>query len=196
MFHTIPEPLLKRMHELEERDAADRLNGTPHLQRLRQIPQETGRFLVLLCATAPAGQVLEIGTSAGYSSLWLSLACQQRGDQLTTFEVLPEKVALARETFRSAEVEPLARLVQGDARQMLNDYQEVAFCFLDAEKDVYMDCYELLVPNLVPGGLLTVDNVISHADELQPFIERATSDPRLDAIVVPIGKGVLVGRKV
>jgi caffeoyl-CoA O-methyltransferase len=196
MFHTIPEPLLKRMHELEERDAADRLNGTPHLQRLRQIPQETGRFLVLLCATAPAGQVLEIGTSAGYSSLWLSLACQQRGDQLTTFEVLPEKVALARETFRSAEVEPLARLVQGDARQMLNDYQEVAFCFLDAEKDVYMDCYELLVPNLVPGGLLTVDNVISHADELQPFIERATSDPRLDAIVVPIGKGVLVGRKI
>ncbi len=88
------------MHDLEERDARDRLDGTPQAQRLRQIPPETGRFLAILLAAAPPGKVIEVGTSAGYSGLWLSLACRLRGDRLITFEKNPEKVRLAQETFR------------------------------------------------------------------------------------------------
>jgi caffeoyl-CoA O-methyltransferase len=196
MFHSIPEAILQRMQELEQRDAVDRKDGTPRMQRLRQIPPETGRFLALLCASAPVGQVIEIGSSAGYSTLWLSLACQSRQDRLTGFEVLPEKVALARETFRLAGVEAMIDLVEGDARQVIDRYTEVAFCFLDAEKEIYADCYEKIVPNLVSGGLLVADNVISHAEELRPFVERALNDPRVDAVVVPIGKGELVCRKI
>ena len=195
MFHNIPEPVLKRMRELEQRDRRDRQDGTPQLQRLRQIPPETGKFLGLLCASAPAGQVLEIGTSGGYSSLWLYLACQLRGDRLTTFELLPEKVILAQETFRLAGVESQLELIRGDARELISQYHEIAFCFLDAEKDVYLDCYEKIVPNMVPGGLLVADNVISHADELGPFVEQVLHAPGVDALVVPIGKGELVVRK-
>ena len=195
MFHTIPEPILKRMHILEEQDAQDRQDGTPRLERLRQIPPETGKFLALLCASAPRGGVLEVGTSGGYSSLWISLACKARGDHLTTFEILEEKVARAVETFEAAEVGSLIQLIHGDARHVITGYTNVAFCFLDAERDIFRDVYEKLVPNLVPGGILAADNVISHAAELGDFLPRAESDPRVDALVMPIGKGVLVCRK-
>ena len=71
----------------------------------------------------------------------------------------------------------------------------ISFCFLDAEKELYADCYELVVPNLVPGGILVADNAISHAETLQPMLDRALSDERVDALIVPIGMGELVCRK-
>jgi predicted O-methyltransferase YrrM len=184
------------MRYLEAIDTQDRQDGTPMLQRMRQIPPETGRFLALMAVSAPQGAFVEIGTSAGYSTLWLALVCRETGRTITTFEVLEEKVALARETFRLAQVEDVVSLVAGDAREHLADCNDIAFCFLDAEKDVYADCYELVVPHLVPGGLLVADNAINHRETLQPMLDRALSDERVDAVIVPIGKGELVCRRV
>jgi predicted O-methyltransferase YrrM len=195
MFHNIPEAILKRMRELEAQDAADREDGTPRLQRLRQIPPVTGKFLALLCANAPTGGVMEVGTSGGYSSLWLSLACKERGNHLTTFEILEEKVSRADETFEAAKIKSQIQLIHGDARDVISGYTDIAFCFLDAERDIYTDVYEKMIDNIVPGGIITVDNVISHADELAGFVSHVENDPRVDALVVPIGKGILVCRK-
>ena len=195
MFQTIPEPVILRMAYLEAIDARDRTDDTPQTQRLRQIPPETGRFLALMAASAPEGSLIEIGTSAGYSALWISLALDGRSDKLQTFEVLPNKISLARESFRLAEIENRVELIAADARQQLKNYSQIAFCFLDAEKDIYQDCYDLVIPNLVPGGWLLADNVISHQADLQPFVERAYADVRVDALVVPIGKGLLLCRK-
>ena len=195
MFHNIPEPILKCMRELEAQDSIDREDGTPRGQRLRQIPPVTGKFLALLCASAPKGRVLEVGTSGGYSSLWLSLACRERGDRLTTFEILEEKVARAHETFDAAGLSGHIQLIHGDARHVISGYTGVAFCFLDAEKEVYLDVYERVVPNLLPGGILAADNAINHAESLAGFLDRTVNDPRGDALVVPVGKGVLVFRK-
>ena len=196
MFHDIPAPVSERMRYLEEIDTRDREDGTPRLERLRQIPPETGRFIALLAASAPEGAWIEIGASAGYSALWLALACRVAKTKLTTFEVLPEKVALAAESLRVADVEDVIDLVEGDARDHLAGMTGVAFCFLDAEKEVYGDCYEAVVPNLVPGGLLVADNAINHRETLQPVLDRALSDDRVDALIVPIGKGELVCRKI
>jgi len=195
MFQNIPKPILNRMRVLEAQDALDREDGTPRPQRLRQIPPVTGKFLALLCASAPKGGVLEVGTSGGYSSLWLSLACRERGDHLTTFEILEEKIVRANETFEAAEVSDQIQLIHGDARQVISGYKEVAFCFLDAEKEIYLDIYERVVPNLVPGGILAADNAINHAEALADFIAQAENDSRVDAMVVPIGKGIFVCRK-
>jgi len=195
MFENIAQSVLDRMEVLERADATDRLDGTSRMDRLRQIPPDTGRFLAILAAGAPEGELIEVGTSAGYSTLWLALACQATGRTLTTFEILPEKVALARETFRLAEVEHLVNLVEGDAIEHLAGLTEVAFCFLDAEKEVYAECYEAVVPNLVSGGLLVADNAINHRETLRPMLDRALTDPRVDAVIVPIGKGELVCRK-
>jgi predicted O-methyltransferase YrrM len=86
-------------------------------------------------------------------------------------------------------------LVVGDAREHLPDYGNIAFCFLDAEKEVYGDCYEGVVPNMVNGGLLVADNAINHRETLQPMLDRALGDERVDALIVPIGKGELVCRR-
>jgi caffeoyl-CoA O-methyltransferase len=196
MFHSIRQSILERMQYLEQIDARDRKDGTPRLQRLRQVPAETGRFLALLAANAPAGAYLEIGTSGGYSTLWLAVACEMLGRSITTFEVLPEKATLARETFRVAQVEGLIKLVEGDARDYVPHYDAIAFCFLDAEKEVYGECYEAVIPKLVQGGLLVADNAVNQQEVLAPMLDRALADERVDSLIVPIGKGVLVCRKV
>ncbi len=195
MFHSIRPPILGRMAYLEARDAADRDDGTPRMQRLRQIPPETGRFLALLAASVPWGAWLQVGTSAGYSTLWLSLAAARMDQRVTTFEILPEKLALAQETFRAAGVEHLVELKAGDACDHIAAFDNIAFCFLDAEKDVYADVYDLVVPRMVPGGILVADNAINFRESLQPMLDRALSDERVDALIVPIGKGELVCRK-
>ncbi len=140
VFEAITPAMAARMQALEAMDAADRSDGTPHAKRLRQIPPETGRFLAILAASAPAGNLVEVGTSAGYSALWLSLACRARGD-------------------------------------------------------VLWPCAAQLAGRLVPGGILTADNVISHAHEIPGVAERILADPRLDGVVVPIGSGVLLARR-
>jgi caffeoyl-CoA O-methyltransferase len=183
MFNEIPRSVLDRMHVLEQRDSQDRADGTTRMERLRQIPPETGRFIALWAAASPGGSIIEVGTSAGYSTLWLALACRATGRTITTFEILPDKARLARETFEQAEV-----------RDVVN-FGEVGFCFLDAEKEVYSACYEEIVPKLVPGGILIADNAISHQGDLQPMLDRALVDARVDAMIVPIGTGELVCRK-
>ncbi len=195
MFHDIPAPMLARMHVLEAIDAQDRLDGTSRLQRLRQIPPETGRFLALLAASAPPGACIEVGTSAGYSALWLALACRETGRKLLTFEVLAEKVALAQETFRLAAVSDVVTLTAGDAREHLSSLRDIAFCFLDAEKEIYAEVYSLVIPLLAPGGILVADNAINHRETLAPMLDHALADSRVDALIVPIGKGELVCRK-
>lgn len=191
----MPDAVRQRMAFLEAKDRQDRDDGTPRLQRLRQISPETGRFIALLAALAPPGQYIEIGTSAGYSTLWLGLACRQVGRRITTFEVLPEKVSLARETLALTGFDDVVELVAGDALDHLPGLSDIAFCFLDAEKEVYQQCYDLVIPRLVSGGILVADNAIDHRDTLQPLIDAALADARVDAMVVPFDRGELLCRK-
>jgi caffeoyl-CoA O-methyltransferase len=195
MFHSIPAAIGQRMRQLEAQDRRDRTDGTPRSERLRQITPETGRFLALLACLVPKGDYIEIGTSAGYSTLWLALACRQMGRSITTFEILPEKAALARDTFRQAGVEDVVRLVEADALDALDRRRRLSFCFLDAEKEMYAGYYDAVIPCLVPGGLLVADNAIDHRPALEVMLARALDDQRVDALIVPVGKGELLCRK-
>lgn len=177
---------------LEDLDRQHRSEGAPSNIRLRQVPRETGKFLAIMASLAPAGTYLEIGTSGGYSALWLALACRELGRKLITFEILPQKVDIARETFRAAEVEDVVELIQGDARGYLGNYSDISFCFLDAEKEMYRECYEQLVPNMTERGILIADNVISHKNILEGMVEHALSDQQVDSMVVPVGSGLLL----
>jgi len=196
MFHNINISIRKRMEYLEELDTKDRIDGTPRIERLRQIPPETGKFVSLLAASAPKGEFLEIGTSAGYSALWIALACKLNGNKLITFEILEEKAELARETFELTGLQDVVELIEGDARDYIQNYQNISFCFLDAEKEVYEDCYDLIIPNMVKGGILVADNAINHYETLKPMLDKALADERVDALILPISKGELVCRKI
>jgi predicted O-methyltransferase YrrM len=194
MFYEIPEAMLFRMCELERIDSIDRVDGTPRLKRLRQISPEVGKFIAILAASVPAGRFIEIGTSAGYSTLWLALACRAVGRKITTYELLDEKAELARQTFDAAGVWDAVEFIHGDALDCLPKLKDVAFCFLDAEKEIYDRCYEALLPNMVTGGILVADNAINHQLTLKPMLDRVLEDKRVDALIVPIGNGELVCR--
>ena len=196
MFGKIDTKILDRMKYLEELDAADRRDGTERMKRLRQIPPETGRFLAIMASMVPDGDFIEIGTSAGYSTLWLALAAREKNHRVTTFELLEDKIKLAGETFLVSGVNDVVELIGGDAKQSLDKYDNISFCFLDAEKEDYERYYDIIIPRLVSGGLLIADNAINHFETLKPMIDKALGDSRVDTLVVPIGKGELVCRKI
>lgn len=195
MFGNISREMKDRMRYLEEIDKKDRIDGTPRL-KLRQIPPETGKFLALISSNCPEGDFVEVGTSAGYSSMWISLACMERNIKLKTFEILPEKIKLARETFKEANIENYVELFEGNGIELIKPFENIAFCFLDAEKETYKEFYDLIIPRLVKKGILVADNAISHYDTLRLMIDKALNDNRVDSLVVPIGKGELVCRKI
>lgn len=195
MFNNIPEKVLERMNYLFEIDKNDRNDGTPRLERLHQIPPETGKFIALQLASSPEGKAVEIGTSAGYSSMWLGLACRETNKKLFTFELLEEKIKLAKETFELTTFNDVITLVEGDALNNLDSFDDIAFCFLDCEKSMYYECYEKIIPKMVKGGILVADNAINHYDALKPMIDLALNDERVDSVVIPIGKGELLCRK-
>ena len=108
---------------------------------------------------------------------------------------LDEKVKIAKETFNLTNTTDIIELVHGDARKYLHNYKNISFCFLDAEKEVYDQCYDLIIPNMVKGGILIADNAINHKETLQPMIDKALNDERVDSLIVTQGKGELLCRK-
>jgi len=102
---------------------------------------------------------------------------------------------MAKETFELSKTTETIALIEGDALEYLVDIKNISFCFLDAEKEIYQDCYDLVIPRMCAGGIFIADNAINHASTLQPMIDYALGDQRVDGVVVPVGKGVLYCRK-
>jgi len=119
----------------------------------------------------------------------------RRDIKVKTYEILPQKVKLAKETFKLAGIENYVELYEGDVLEYLEDVKDISFCFLDAAKDVYEQCYDIIIPNMKRHGILVADNAISHQNILKPMLEKAINDDRLDSLIVPIGNGELVCRK-
>lgn len=185
------------LDELERRDALERERGAPRRERLRQVTPDVGRFLHTLVLAIRPRSILEIGTSGGYSTVWLATAARPVGAAMTTLEIDPVKVERATSNLREAGVDDVVTIVQGDAFDYLRARREpFNFVFLDAEKEDYVRFLELTVPLLSVGGLLVADNLISHAQELAQFRRRAESDPHLSTVVVPIGRGELLAARI
>ena len=181
------------MSRLEGRDAQERDSGVSRSERLRQVSPEVGRFLHTIVLAARPANILEIGTSGGYSTLWLASAARMTGGSVTTLEIDPVKVELARQSVADAGLGDIVQIVEGDAFAHLRAPRDpVGFCFLDAEKEDYEAFYGLAVPMLSRGGVLVADNVLSHREELESFTARALNDQRMSAVVVPIGRGELL----
>jgi predicted O-methyltransferase YrrM len=160
------------------------------LARYRNVEPETAALLAVLVRATGARRLLEIGTSNGYSTIWLADAAASTGGRVVSLEVDPARTALARENLESAGVE--AELLTRDAGGVLQDAADGAwdFVFLDAERPAYVSYWPELVRTLAPRGLLAVDNVLSHEHELVDFTQLVEDDPRVTSALVPIGAGV------
>ena len=185
------------MSRLEAQDAAERERGTAREVRLRQISPDVGRFLHTMVLTRRPRTIVEIGTSGGYSTIWLSLAARDVGARVTTLEIDSKKVAVASANLREAGLDGVAAIVAGDAAVYLRARKDpFDFVFLDAEKEDYAAYLDVVVPLLSPGGVLVADNLLSHEEDLAPFRDRALADERLSGLIVPIGRGELLAVKV
>jgi len=149
---------------------------------MMNVPPEDGRLLRLLAESMGARHVVEIGTSNGYSGIWLCLALRGTGGRLTTYEIADWRAKLARENFARAGVEQFVTLVEGDAHQKVKAVEgPVDLLFLDADKEGYLDYLAKLRPKLRPGGLIVAHNMRRPAPA-PDYIEAVTTDPGLETL--------------
>ena len=180
----------------EENDAA----ANERSRRMLNITRDTGEFLAVLVRATAARRVLEIGTSNGYSTLWLADAARQIGGFVTTVEFAEEKARLATANFDRSGLSQFIELVHDDAGRFLERSYPSAYdmIFLDSERVDYPGWWRDLSRVLRPGGLLIVDNATSPpqaALEMVPFVALVRADPRFSTCLVPVGKGEFLAVK-
>jgi predicted O-methyltransferase YrrM len=162
------------------------------------VPEEDGRILRLLTETVGATNVVEIGTSVGYSGIWFCLALRKTGGKLTTFEIDPGRARQARENFARAGVHPSVTLIEGDAHQEVLRFKEpIDVLFLDADKQGYLDYLQKLLPQVRTGGLVIAHNMTEGMADPR-FVKAITTDPNLETVFLNMstsGIGVSVKKR-
>jgi predicted O-methyltransferase YrrM len=155
------------------------------------ITRDTGEFLSLLVRATLARRVLEIGTSNGYSTLWLASAARSIGGSVTTVELNEYKIALASTNFTRAGLARYISVIHDDAGRVLERSDDGAFdlVFLDSERPQYPGWWPNLRRVLRPGGLLVADNAISHREEMAPFVALVNADAEFFTSLVGVGNG-------
>jgi predicted O-methyltransferase YrrM len=176
---------------LEAEDADERARGLPAAERSRQIAPTTGQFLHAFVTPQTACEVLEVGASRGYSTIWLAAGVRHFGGRVVSLEHDPAKVDAWQRNIAAAGLEEWADLVEGDAFESLERIEDVFdVVFLDAEKDDYEALFALARPRLEPGGIVIADNVLSHADTLGTYSAARQADTTLESLTVPLDRGL------
>jgi predicted O-methyltransferase YrrM len=164
------------LDRLAAEDADERARGLPQNLRARAVSPTTGRFLFALVAPQNACEVLEIGGSRGYSTIWLAAGARILGGRVLSLEHDP------------AKCEAWRRNVEEAGLPAIEDVFDVVF--IDAEKEDYERYFELSRPKLEPGGLVVADNVLSHEETLGAFSRARQEDPGLESVTVPLDRGL------
>lgn len=188
--------LLEILEQLAKFGEDNDSRETARPKRMLNITRETGRLLWILVRATGARRILEVGTSDAFSTIWLADAARCTGGRVTTLEINPDKIALARVNLAKAKLDGLVQIIEGRAADTLVAIPGLFdLIFLDADRPNYLTYLELVVPKLRTGGLLIADNVTSHAHELLDFLRRVKSHPQLFSVTVPIGNGEEVAFK-
>jgi caffeoyl-CoA O-methyltransferase len=176
---------------LEAEDAKEREEGVPREQRARQVARSTGQFLFALVAPQVDCEVLEIGGSRGYSSIWLGAGVRHFGGRVLSLEADPAKIDAWQANIAEAGLDETVELVPGDAFANLPQIQDVFdIVFIDAEKEDYERLFALARDKVEPGGLFVADNVLSHQETLGAYSEARQADPTLESVTVPLDRGL------
>jgi predicted O-methyltransferase YrrM len=165
---------------------------------MENVSREDGRLLRVLTEAVGAKNVVEIGTSNGYSALWFCLALRTTGGKLITHEIDPHRASLARENFKRAGVERMVTVVEGDAHEEVTKLKEpIDIFFIDADKPGYLDYLNKLLPLVRPGGLILAHNMHYPAPDPK-YIKAITTNPDLETIFLLMqgaGMGVTLKKR-
>jgi predicted O-methyltransferase YrrM len=191
------DPLRLLLRELERFGTENDARASQRREKMFNITPETGEFLAILVQAIKAQRVLEIGTSNGYSTLWLADAVQSISGSVVTIEIAPAKAEMARHNIERAGLSAWVRQEVTDAGEWLRQQRpaQVDLLFLDTNREHYVAWWPLLQEMLRPGGLLVADNAVSHPAEMEGFIAQVQATPGWRSVVVPIGKGEFMALK-
>ena len=159
------------------------------------IPRQTGIMLNMFIKMMGAKEVLEIGTSNGYSGLWLSKALKETGGHLTTIEFYEKRQSIAIENFKTCNVFDIITPIQGSACDIIRtfpDDKKFDFVFIDASKREYVEYFNLIKPHLTQKCLITADNITSHAEKVQTFVDAVNADDEFQYEILELPGGLLV----
>lgn len=160
------------------------------------ISPASANLLNMLIKISKSKRVLEVGTSNGYSGIWIAKALKETGGHLTTIEYWEKRIVLAQDNFKKCEVEDIITIKQGSATEVIELLEEeFDFAFIDANKSEYLAYFELISPKLKKGGIITADNITSHPQKVAPFVEKIKSDPNYQVEILDLPGGMLVGYK-
>ena len=162
------------------------------------VARETGNFLNMLVKICNAQNAYEIGTSNGYSGIWIGKALKKTGGKLTTIEFYDKRLDIAKENFQKCGVADIIDTRKGDAATILEYLPEdfrIDFAFVDANKAQYIKFFHLIEPHLNVGGYIACDNVISHATKVQTFIDDINANPNYENVVLPLPAGLSLAKK-
>jgi predicted O-methyltransferase YrrM len=183
--------------ELEDYGTQNDSAGSARDRRMLNITHDTGEFLSVLVRATASRSILEVGTSNGYSTLWLAESAKAIGGRVTTIELSEYKAGLASANFHRSGLAGFIDLVRNDAGRVLPllERDTIDLIFLDSDRSQYCVWWPSLRAILRPGGLIIADNAISHAAEMRSFIGEVTADSQFTTSVVPVGKGEFLAVK-
>lgn len=165
------------------------------------LPKDSAILLAYFVAFAQSKNILEIGTSVGYSAI--HLACGANLGDVSTIENFPEKIKLAKENFQKSDIDNI-KLFEGNATDIIKNIKNIDFVFLDADKENYGKYFEQIIPKLKVGGYIVADNIFDYGHMMQDFLQKilgtkhpgSTSDPRVISYTLPTDNGLLFVRKI
>ena len=188
------------MIEMFDRTTQDILTDLEKTQHeFWNISRVTAEFLYNLIVDSNSKSVIEIGTSNGYSGIWLGKAVKKTGGKLMTIEFFDKRLDIAKVNFEKCGVSDVITPRQGDAATILEYLPEdfkVDFVFVDAAKNEYIKFFHLVAPHLKIGGYLACDNVISHAKKVQDFLDDIEKNPDYENVVLPLPAGLSLAKKI
>jgi predicted O-methyltransferase YrrM len=175
-------PALERPPQAKDDAEQKILDVAAKVDKEMGVPEADGRLLRILTESIGAKHVVELGTSTGYSGLWFAMALRKTNGKLTTFDIDPRRIKIAKENFKQAGVDNLITVIEGDAHEKVKELKgEIDLVFIDADKEGYLDYLNKLLPLVRPGGLIVAHNMNRPRPDPK-FVEAITTNKDLDTV--------------
>lgn len=189
--------LLELLSELERFGASNDAVENDRAKKMLNLESDTARLVAILARSSAATRVLEIGTSNGYSTIWLAWAVAPAGGRVVSIERNPEKHAMARKNLERAGLQDRVDLRLGDATTLISGISgPFDLVFFDADRVSAPEQLQLLLPKLSPRALVLADNILSHPQEIAAYLRSVSDLPEFEHSVIPVGKGLSIACRV